>query len=59
MQKEKAIEILVQVARLAQKGWLLSLEDANAVLVAINTVMPAPVKEETKEEVKEPDPQGL
>lgn len=59
MQKEKAIEILVQVARLAQKGGLLSLEDANAVLVAINTVMPAPVKEETKEEVKEPDPQGL
>tara|TARA_R110000868_G_scaffold126924_1_gene334260 strand:+ start:232 stop:396 length:165 start_codon:yes stop_codon:yes gene_type:complete len=45
MNKEKAIEILVQVARLAQKGGLLSLEDANAVLVAINTVMPAPVEE--------------
>ena len=50
MEKNKAIEILVQVARLAQKGGLLSLEDANAVLVAINTVAPAPV-EDKKEEV--------
>jgi hypothetical protein len=45
MEKEKAIEILVQVAKLAQKGGLLTLEDANAVLVAIQTVMPKPVEE--------------
>lgn len=50
MDKNKAIEILVQVARLAQKGGLLSLEDANAVLVAINTVAHTPV-EDKKEEV--------
>lgn len=47
MEQNKAIEILVQVARLAQKAGLLSLEDANAVLVAINTV--APVEEPKKE----------
>lgn len=45
MEKEKAIEILVQVAKLAQKGGLLTLEDANAVLVAIQTVTPKPVEE--------------
>jgi flagellar motor component MotA len=44
MSQEQAIEILVQVARLAQKGGLLSLEDANAVLAAIQQV--APKKEE-------------
>ena len=40
MTQEQAIEILVQVARLAQKGGLLSLEDANAVLAAIQQVTP-------------------
>ena len=40
MTQEQAIEILVQVARLAQKGGLLSLEDANAVLAAIQQVAP-------------------
>ena len=40
MTQEQAIEILVQVARLAQKGGLLSLEDANAVLAAIQVVTP-------------------
>jgi flagellar motor component MotA len=40
MSQEQAIEILVQVARLAQKGGLLSLEDANAVLAAIQQVAP-------------------
>jgi len=48
MTQEKAIEILVQVARLAQKGGLLSLEDANAVLAAIQVVTPKP--EEVVEE---------
>lgn len=40
MNKEQAIEVLVQVARIAQKGGLLSLEDANAVLAAIQAVTP-------------------
>lgn len=52
MNKEKAIEILVKVARLAQKAGLLSLEDANAVLVAINTVAPK-VEEREVEKVEE------
>ena len=46
MSQEQAIEILVQVARLAQKGGLLSLEDANAVLAAIQTVSPKKEEEE-------------
>jgi len=48
MNTQQAQEILIQVAKLAQKGGLLSLEDANAVLVAINTLQPK------KEEVVEP-----
>lgn len=52
MEKEKAIEILVKVARIAQGGGLLTLEDANAVLVAINTVSPKPSKEEEKPKEK-------
>ena len=40
MTQEQAIEILVQVARLAQKGGLLSLEEASAVLNAIQAVTP-------------------
>jgi hypothetical protein len=46
MSQEQAIEILVQVARLAQKGGLLSLEDANAVLAAIQQVAPKAEAEE-------------
>jgi len=46
MSQEQAIEILVQVARLAQKGGLLSLEDANAVLAAIQQVAPKKEEEE-------------
>jgi flagellar motor component MotA len=46
MSQEQAIEILVQVARLAQKGGLLSLEDANAVLAAIQQVAPKADAEE-------------
>lgn len=53
MEKEKAIDVLVQVARLAQKGGLLSLEDANAVLVAINSV--APVQEKVEEVKDKPE----
>jgi chemotaxis methyl-accepting protein methylase len=49
MTNEQAIKILVEVAKLAQKGGLLTLEDANAVLVAIQTVRP-----KVEEEVKEP-----
>ena len=50
MTNEQAIKILVEVAKLAQKGGLLTLEDANAVLVAIQTVSPReePKKEEPK-----------
>jgi hypothetical protein len=48
MSQEQAIEILVQVARLAQKGGLLHLEEASAVLAAIQQV--APKQEEVIEE---------
>jgi len=46
MSQEQAIEVLVQAARLAQKGGLLSLEDANAVLAAIQQVAPKAEAEE-------------
>jgi flagellar motor component MotA len=49
MTQEQAIEILVQVARLAQKGGLLSLEDANAVLAAIQAVTPKKEEEVIEE----------
>lgn len=49
MSQEQAIEILVEVARIAQRGGLLSLEDANAVLSAIQVVTPK--KEEKVDEV--------
>ena len=49
MTKEQSIYLLVQVARMAQKAGLLTLEDANAALVATYTVAP---KEEKKEEKK-------
>jgi hypothetical protein len=50
METKQAIEILVQVAHLAQKGGLLQLQDAVAVAQAINVLAP---KEEVLEEVKE------
>jgi hypothetical protein len=50
METKQAIEILVQVAHLAQKGGLLQLNDAVAVAQAISVVAP---KEEVKEDVKE------
>lgn len=50
METKQAIEILVQVAHLAQKGGLLQLQEAVAVAQAISVVAP---KEEVKEDVKE------
>lgn len=54
MNKEQAITILVEVAHLAQKTGVLSLQDAASVLNAINTVSQPeePKTEETKEEPK-------
>lgn len=40
MENKQAIEILVQVAQLAQKGGLLQLQDAAIVLKAIELLMP-------------------
>jgi hypothetical protein len=50
METKQAIEILIQVAHLAQKGGLLQLQDAVAVAQAINVLTP---KEEAKENIKE------
>lgn len=47
MTSEQAIDILIQVAHLAQKGGLLQLNDAVAVAQAISILKPA------KEEVKD------
>lgn len=49
MENKQAIEILIQVAHLAQKGGLLQLNDAVAVAQAIDVLTP---KEEPKEDVK-------
>lgn len=38
MNKENAIKVLVQVARVAQKTGVLSLEDASATLMAIRAL---------------------
>lgn len=38
MNKENAIKVLVQVARIAQKTGVLSLEDASATLMAIKAL---------------------
>lgn len=48
MENKQAIEILVQVAHLAQKGGLLQLADAVYVAKAIETL--APKEEEATEE---------
>lgn len=53
MQKEQAIQVLIQVAHIAQKAGALQLNDAVAVAQAINILTPE--KEEFKasaEEVK-------
>lgn len=46
MEQQQAIQILVQVANLAQKGGLLQLQDAVVVAKAIETLTP---KEENEE----------
>jgi len=40
MENQKAIEVLIQCAQLAQKGGLLSLQDAVIVAQAIETLTP-------------------
>jgi hypothetical protein len=45
MERNQAVDVLVQVAHLAQKGGLLSLQDVPAVLEAIKAL-----QEEDKEE---------
>jgi hypothetical protein len=49
MENEKAIEVLIQVAQLAQSRGVLSLEDAAVVLQAIKAL--EPIKEEVKDEL--------
>jgi len=49
MNKEQAIQVLIQVAHLAQKGGVLTLQDAVAVAHAINLFK----EDEKEEEVKE------
>lgn len=46
MNKEQAISLLINVAKLAQSRGVLTLEDAQAVLFAIRLL-------ETKEDIKE------
>ena len=40
MEQSQAIEILLQVAQLAQKGGLLSLQDATIVAKAVEVLTP-------------------
>jgi hypothetical protein len=51
MKNKQAINVLIQVAHLAQKGGLLQLNDAVAVAQAINAL--APAKEEVKDSAEE------
>lgn len=51
MDNKQAIDILIQVAHLAQKGGLLQLNDAVAVAQAISILKPA--KEEVKDSAEE------
>lgn len=46
MDKDKAIDVLVQIAMLAQKGGLLTLEEAVIVFDAVKAVKPLPSPEE-------------
>lgn len=48
MEQSQAIEILLQVAQMAQKGGLLSLQDATIVAKAVEVLTPK--KEEIEEE---------
>lgn len=51
MDNKQAIDILIQVAHLAQKGGLLQLNDAVAVSQAITVL--SPNKEEVKDSAEE------
>lgn len=51
MENKQAIDILIQVAHLAQKGGLLQLNDAVAVAQAITLL--SPKKEEVKDSAEE------
>lgn len=51
MKNEQAINVLIQVAHLAQKGGLLQLNEAVAVAQAISLL--APAKEEVKDSAEE------
>ncbi len=51
MNKEQAIEVLIQVAHIAQRAGALQLNDAVAVAQAINVL--APAKEEVKDSAEE------
>jgi hypothetical protein len=48
MENQEAINVLIQVALLAQKGGLLGLEDAAMVLKAVQALKPAEVLEATE-----------
>jgi hypothetical protein len=49
MEKDQAITILIEVAKIAQSRGVLSLEDAAVVLQAIKAL--EPIKEEVKDEL--------
>lgn len=51
MDNKQAIDILIQVAHLAQKGGLLQLNDSVAVAQAISILKP--LKEEVKDSAEE------
>lgn len=51
MTHEQAIQVLIQVAHLAQRGGVLQLNDAVAVAQAISLL--APAKEEIKDSAEE------
>lgn len=51
MEEQKAIEILIQVANLAQVKGILSLQEAEIVLTAVRVLIPKQ-KENGKEETK-------
>lgn len=51
MTNEQAIQVLIQVAHIAQRGGVLQLNDAVAVAQAISVL--APAKEEVKDSAEE------
>ena len=51
MTNEQAVQVLIQVAHLAQRGGVLQLNDAVAVAQAISVL--APAKEEVKDSAEE------